>query len=225
MDVIKRDGTVVPFDEQRIFNAVYKAYKATFPEKESSAINAYSNMIMTAVVEQCKSAGHTHTTVESIQDLVEENLMSVHAEVAKNYILYRQKRTESRDMKSDIFKTIGQFMTTDIEDMDEKRENANIDSGAPMGAMLKIGGTATKTFNLTKLINPKYAQMHRDGKIHIHDLDFMGLCVNCIYIPADKLLDRGFSTGHGSLRSPTTIGTAATQTAILIQSNQNDMFQ
>lgn len=226
MNVIKRDGTIAPFDEQRIFHAVGKAYKATFnKDLDDALVSEFCTDITNTVRQKCLESEREQINVEQIQDLVEKTLMLHNRDIAKHYILYRQRRTEVREMKSDIFKTIGQFMTTDIEDMDDKRENANIDSGAPMGAMLKIGGTATKTFNLTKLISPKYAQMHRDGKIHIHDLDFFGLCVNCIYIPADKLLDRGFSTGHGSLRPPTNIGTAATQTAILIQSNQNDMFQ
>ena len=90
--------------------------------------------------------------------------------------------------------------------------------------MLKIGGTVTKEYNLTNLVKPKYTEMHRNGAIHIHDLDFMALCFNCLQIPLGKLLDNGFATGHGYLRTPATIGSAATLACIIIQANQNDMF-
>lgn len=225
MHVVKRDGTLAVFDTQKIFSAVYKACKATNDDTHVADIAIISRTVSDAVTDQCKQLDQDNITVENIQDMVESQLMSINKAIAKNYILYRQRRTEVRQMKSEIFTTIEQFMTPDISDMDEKRENANIDSGSTMGAMLKIGGTATKTFNLSKLISSKYAKMHSEGKWHIHDLDFFGLTCNCIFLPADKLLDNGFSTGHGSLRSPTTIGTAATQAAIIIQSNQNDMFQ
>ena len=90
--------------------------------------------------------------------------------------------------------------------------------------MLKIGGTVTKEYNLTNLIKPKYTEMHRSGAIHIHDLDFMALCFNCLQIPLGKLLDNGFATGHGYLRTPATIGSAATLACIIIQASQNDCF-
>ncbi len=226
MHVIKRDGTIAVFNPQKIFDVVYKACKATHKDILAADIAITSRTVADAVANQCFQLDESESvTVEHIQDMVEAMLMDLDKDVAKNYILYRQHRTEVRQMKSGIFTTIEQFMTPDIEDMDDKRENANIDSGSTMGAMLKIGGTATKTFNLTKLISSKYAQMHREGKWHIHDLDFFGLTANCIFLPADQLLDNGFSTGHGSLRTPSTIGTAATQAAIIIQSNQNDMFQ
>ena len=90
--------------------------------------------------------------------------------------------------------------------------------------MLKIGGTITKEYNLNNLVKPEYTDMHRNGAIHIHDLDFMALCFNCLQIPLAKLLDNGFATGHGYLRTPATIGSAATLACIIIQASQNDCF-
>lgn len=90
--------------------------------------------------------------------------------------------------------------------------------------MLKIGGTITKEYNLNNLVKPKYTDMHRNGAIHIHDLDFMALCFNCLQIPLAKLLDNGFATGHGYLRTPATIGSASTLACIIIQASQNDCF-
>lgn len=90
--------------------------------------------------------------------------------------------------------------------------------------MLKIGSTITKEYNLDNMINPLYSQLHRDGAIHIHDLDFASLCFNCLQIPLGKLLDDGFATSHGYIRSPSTIGTAATLACIIVQADQNDMF-
>lgn len=220
--VVKRDGAVVPFMESRIINAVSKAITATTNVEDKDLAVKVADAV-------CKDIGSKEIdqiSVEEIQDLVEKQLIAENkSDIAKSYILYRQKRNDVRSMNSSIFKAISKYMTTDSSDMDDKRENANINAEASMGSMLKIGGAATKQYNLSKLMSPKYAQMHKDGKIHIHDLDFYGLCPNCLYIPADKLLKRGFCTGHGSLRPPKSIGTAVTQIAIMIQSDQNDMFQ
>lgn len=108
------------------------------------------------------------------------------------------------------------------KDSDLKRDNANINGDSPMGAMLQYGANTTKEYNLEYLIKPAIAELHRDGWIHIHDLDFYAWTTTCTQIELRKLFKNGFNTGHGHLRAPKSIGSYAALAAIAIQSNQND---
>lgn len=108
------------------------------------------------------------------------------------------------------------------KDSDLKRDNANINGDSPMGAMLQYGANTAKEYNLEYLIKPAIAELHRDGWIHIHDLDFYAWTTTCTQIELRKLFKNGFNTGHGHLRAPKSIGSYAALAAIAIQSNQND---
>lgn len=106
------------------------------------------------------------------------------------------------------------------KDSDLKRDNANINGDSPMGAMLQYGANTAKEYNLEYLIKPAIAELHRDGWIHIHDLDFYAWTTTCTQIELRKLFKNGFNTGHGHLRAPKSIGSYAALAAIAIQSNQ-----
>lgn len=217
--VIKRDGREVPFDRCRISDAILKAAKDFEEFSPADAVELTDH-----ICDKLYHKGHPSFAVEEIQDEVVDILTSAFPKIATAYQLYRQKRTDIRDMKSVSNKVIADIVLTDAKDNNDKRENANIDGDSTMGAMLKIGGTIAKEFNLRNLFKPKHARLHREGVIHIHDGDFAALTFNCLQIPLGKLLDRGFNTGHGSLRTPATIGAAATLMCIIIQSSQNDAF-
>lgn len=220
--VIKRDGRLDQFNANKIKNAIYKAL-ATYCSIEES--NQKALYLTNLVTEKIIKLNTKEINIEAIQDIVEQTLISQNlAEVAKHYIIYRAKRTQARVLKSDTNKAISNIINIDAKDNDDKRENANINTDTTMGSMLKVGSTVMKEYNLNNLIKPKYAKMHRDGVIHLHDLDFMSLTVNCLQMPLRKLLDHGFSTGHGYLRTPSTIQTACSLTCIAIQSSQNDFF-
>ena len=107
-------------------------------------------------------------------------------------------------------------------DSDLKRDNANINGDTPMGAMLQQGANTAKEYYLNTMIDPEIARLHREGWIHIHDLDFYGWTTTCCQIDLLKLFKDGFNTGHGHLREPKSIGSYAALAAIAIQSNQND---
>lgn len=120
-------------------------------------------------------------------------------------------------------KTIFDSITVlQAKDSDLKRDNANINGDSPMGAMLQYGANTAKEYNLEYLIKPAIAELHRDGWIHIHDLDFYAWTTTCTQIELRKLFKNGFNTGHGHLRAPKSIGSYAALAAIAIQSNQND---
>lgn len=112
--------------------------------------------------------------------------------------------------------------TLQAKDSDLKRDNANINGDSPMGAMLQYGANSAKEYNLEYLIKPEIANLHREGWIHIHDLDFYAWTTTCTQIELRKLFKGGFNTGHGHLREPKSIGSYAALAAIAIQSNQND---
>lgn len=119
----------------------------------------------------------------------------------------------------DIFDSI---TILQAKDSDLKRDNANINGDSPMGAMLQYGANTAKEYNLEYLIRPETAKLHREGWIHIHDLDFYAWTTTCTQIELRKLFKNGFNTGHGHLRAPKSIGSYAALAAIAIQSNQND---
>lgn len=211
--VIKRDGRLVAFDETKIARAISKALNCS-PKDLSTLIREITSQITQSKI-----------SVEEIQDLVEKALINHnYAEAAKKYILYRNERTKRRDLNSDLNKTISSLVSSEASDLDLKRENANIDGNAPMGIMLQFGSEISKKFALENLIEPEQARAHQEGLIHIHDLNLYSVCWNCCQIPAGKLLKQGFSTGHGYIREPNSIQTAAALMCIIIQSNQNSMF-
>ncbi len=107
-------------------------------------------------------------------------------------------------------------------DSDIKRENANINGDTAMGAMLKYGSEGAKQFNLMFVLKPEHAEAHRNGDIHIHDMDFLTLTTTCCQIDLIKLFEGGFSTGHGYLREPNDIISYSALACIAIQANQND---
>ena len=211
--VVKRDGRLVPFDETKITLAISKALKCS-PQDLVVLINEITSQITQSKI-----------SVEEIQDLVEKALINHnYADAAKAYILYRNERTKRREARSDLNKTISSLISSEASDLDLKRENANIDGNAPMGIMLQFGSEVSKKFALENLIEPEQARAHQEGLIHIHDLNLYSVCWNCCQIPAGKLLKQGFSTGHGYIREPNSIQTAAALMCIIIQSNQNSMF-
>ncbi|MCR1808911.1 anaerobic ribonucleoside triphosphate reductase [Haploplasma modicum] len=218
MFIKKRDGREVDFDVLKIKRAIEKAIISVNGDK--SQVNAVSKEVIKITNERFKK---DVPSVEDIQDIVEEVLIKNNqAEVAKAYILYRTERSRIRDQKSRIMKTFHDITFTKSDESDLKRENANINSDTPMGAMLKYGSEGAKEFNKTFVLDPKFTKAHEEGDIHIHDLDFLTMTMTCCQIDLDKLFTGGFQTGHGSVREPNDIRTYAALACIAIQSNQND---
>lgn len=220
--IIKRDGRTVVFDVSKIATAIYKAALAVGGTDESTA-KSIANTV--ATMYEHDNPEKT-PTVEEIQDLVEKVLIKKgHAKTAKAYILYRDKRTRARELNTSLMKTFEELTFTRAEDSDIKRENANINGDTAMGTMLKYGSTASKEFYEAYVLDPKHAEAHHNGDIHIHDLDFYTLTTTCTQIDLTKLFAHGFSTGHGYLREPNDISSYAALACIAIQSNQNDQHK
>ncbi|AJD05608.1 anaerobic ribonucleoside triphosphate reductase [Campylobacter lari] len=216
--IIKRDKSQVAFDIFKIKNAIFKANINSTDEKLN---NDFLDKLCDEVV---ALLDEKHTQVEQIQDKVEEVLIkNTLINTAKSYILYRQKRTQIRNGSYDLLSLYDNLTFKDSKEADLKRENANINSDSAMGMMLKYGSEGAKYY-VDECILPKHiANAHKNGDIHIHDKDFYMLTQTCCQIDLLKLFEKGFSTGHGSLREPNDIRSYASLACIALQANQNEM--
>lgn len=217
--IIKRDGRVVLYDQNKIAAAILKALEAA-EEGDASDAARVANDVQLALE---SAFGGDSPNIEAIQDAVEQQLMN-HGfnDAAKAYILYRANRTRAREAGTSLMKTIDEITNIDARISDMKRDNANIDGNTAMGSMLQIGAAGAKAYNEMYLLRPEHAKAYREGDIHIHDFDFYSLTTTCCQIDILKLFHGGFSTGHGYLREPQGIASYAALAAIAIQSNQND---
>ncbi len=214
----KRDGRTVTFNIEKIANAIYKAAQSVGGSDQEEAL-----ILSGKVVDMLMEKNLTAPTVEQIQDCVEKVLINEgHAATAKAYILYRSERTRAREMNTRLMKVYEDLTFKSAKDSDLKRENANIDGDTAMGTMLKYGSVGAKEFYEMYVLDPVHAKAHSEGDIHIHDMDFYTLTTTCTQIDLTKLFNKGFSTGHGHLRTPNDIASYAALACIAIQSNQND---
>ena len=229
--VVKRDNKKVDFNGEKIALAVKKGF-----DSKDDFIDIYSeediNKVYLAVLENIEKdyVEKTLIKVEEIQDIIEKQLVRKgYQDVYEAFSKYRDKRAESRKMflsepkQHKLIKAIEKLSLKDAREDDSKRENANIDGNSSMGMMLQYGSTVSREFAKSYLLDHKFAEAHDSGQIHIHDMDFLPMgTTTCCQIDLSHLFEKGFSTGHGHLRSPNDIMTYAALAAIAIQSNQND---
>ncbi|GHU07365.1 anaerobic ribonucleoside triphosphate reductase [Alphaproteobacteria bacterium] len=219
----KRDGRKVKFTPEKIVSAITKAGEATGEFDERMAWKL-SDRVLDKID---KDLGEKSVpTVEQVQDVVEDVLMnSKYHDTARAYILYRDERNKAREGQSQLiqtYRTIAHSMAD--EDSDVKRGNANVDGNTAMGKMLQFGAEGAKEFAQKFLLDPRHAAAHIAGDIHIHDLDFWatGTLTCCQTDPIELFANGGFNTGHGTLRTPNSIGAYAALAAIILQANQNE---
>lgn len=217
--IIKRDGRSVPFNLEKIANAIFKAAQAAGGNDYNEALQ-----LTYKVCEYIEQVLKTKSpTVEQVQDSVEKILIeSGHSKTAKKFILYRAERTRVREMNTKLMRIYEDLTFKSASEADMKRENANIDGDTAMGTMLRYGSEGSKWFYELYVLDPKHAEAHINGDIHIHDLDFYTLTTTCCQIDIVKLFKDGFCTGHGFLREPNDIQSYCALACIAIQSNQND---
>lgn len=211
--VIKRDGRIVGFNEEKIKAAIRKAMLQTPLGEDEALIQKISDRIGVA--------GEEQMTVEAIQDRVELELMkSPRKEVAKKYIAYRDQRSIARRAKTrDIFLEIIEAKNNDIT-----RENANMNTDSPAGMMMKFASETTKPFVDDYLLTPEARDAVRNGYLHIHDKDYYPTkSLTCVQHPLDNILKYGFIAGHGESRPAKRIETAAVIACISLETAQNEM--
>lgn len=218
-EIIKRDGRSVYFDANKILQAIMKSFDAVGEMRSESYCKELVDEITSDIIYKISDKPQ----VEQIQDIVEECLIRRnHAKVAKAYILYRAERNRVREMNTRLMKIYEDITFSDSRDSNIKRENANVNGDTAMGTMLKYGSEGAKQFYHMYILKPEHSQAHKNGDIHIHDLDFLTMTTTCCQIDLVKLFKDGFSTGHGTLREPNDIASYSALACIAVQSNQND---
>lgn len=214
--VIKRDGRRTGFDQMRIANAIGKAMSACGVE-DCNSIKAIELSI--AVIKRLDKDGSY--SVEKIQDIVENVLIeSGMNDVAKAYILYRNKRSVARNAKTrDVFMDIVNIKSNDVT-----RENANMNADTPAGMMMKFASESTKPFVDGYLLSDDVLWAVRNNLLHIHDKDYYPTkSLTCVQHPLDHVLSQGFRAGHGSSRPAKRIETASMLACISLETAQNEM--
>ena len=212
-EVVKRDGQVVPFNPKKIQDAIEAAMKNTEKGVDSQLAEKISKNI--------ESKGNTRMSVEEIQDIVEKSLMrSSRKDVAKHYIQYRYRRDVAR--KSKTYSMFSEIVS--VKNNEVTRENANMNSDSPAGQMMKFASETTKPFVDDCLLSVDVREAVEQNYIHIHDKDYYPTkSLTCLQHPLDKIFKRGFRAGHGELRPPKRIETAATQACVSMETVQNEM--
>ena len=215
MIVIKRDGREVDFDKSKIFNAVYKAFEQLGkPVEESTQVSS-------KIANEIESTNKNYT-VEEIQDIVEKKLMATsHKDVAKAYINYRQLHKMARSQYKELMDAVGEKLSgNNIEN-----QNANVDEHSFGGRMGEATRIVTKKFALEYLVSPMAKRNHENNEIYIHDLDNYAVgCHNCLSIPFDDLLAKGFNTRQTDVRPAQSINTAFQLVAVIFQLQSLQQF-
>lgn len=211
--IIKRDGREVPFDEVKIISALSKALSATAEGDGQLASSIYP--LVLDKLAQLKPMGSP--TVEQVQDAAEQALMQAGLhQTARAYITYRNQRTAFREGKLELLCTMEEILR------ETHRENANV-GNSPSAKGLQIFEAASAYLWLKRGLPPQIAEAHQSKDIHIHDFAWYGMTLTCVQTDLHRLLSSGFNPGHGFIRTPKRIGSAAALAAIILQSLQNDM--
>lgn len=212
--IIKRDGKTEDFSADKIKKAITKAFSAGGILNEERVIDAITNRVVSTIDKDLIS-------VEEIQDIVERELMISNPYIAKKYIIYREWRTVERDKRTSMKHTMDGIVK--IEKNDVNLSNANMSAHTPAGQMMTFASEVTKDYACKYLVGVKYARAHKNGDIHIHDLDYYPTkTTTCVQYDLADIFERGFHTKNGSIRTPQSIQSYATLATIVFQTNQNE---
>ena len=212
--VIKRDGRQVDFNKDKIKKAILKAMKSADHVDETVA-----DKIATEIENSTKDL-----SVEDIQDLVERKLMaSSFKDVAKRYILYREQRSKDRLKQTKLMKTVREKLSAS----NVQNQNANIDEYSFGGRKGEAMSSFIKQIALDYVLSPMSRNNHLSNEIYIHDLDSYleaGAVHNCLSIPFDDLLSKGFKVKQTDVRPANSINTALQLVAVIFQLQSLQQF-
>lgn len=211
MQVIKRDGRKVKFDKTKIIDAVLKAFKQV-----DGHVDDYATEKANKIAEYVKTKiEDRELTVEEIQDMVEQGLMSTkRKDVARAYITYREERNKIRLNKTRLMSQV----TEKIRAKNVQNQNANMDEFSFGGRKFEAAGVMMKEIALNDIISPDVAKAYKENRIYIHDMDNYATGMhNCLLVDIAKLFKDGFVTRNGDVRPPKSISTAMQQVAVILQ--------
>lgn len=219
MYIIKRDGTVVLFDKNKIINAINKAFIEVDGQLyENDTATDIANDIE-SWINKCPDGS---IEVEDIQDIIEDYLMqSERRDVARAYIRYRYKKEVARQKKDDFIQAIRKK----LDGKDIKNQNANVDEASFGGRIGEASSVVTKQLALDYIVSPMTRKNHLGNIIYTHDLDayYVG-SHNCLSIPFDDLLAKGFNTRQTDVRPAGSVNTAFQLVAVIFQIQSLSQF-
>ena len=230
MKIKKRDGRVVPFDQNKIIDAILKAFESVDGDLSDYAYIKAGN-IADYILETCKeykkeqcTAGNSdcYLDVEQIQDLVEKGLMSTkRKDVAKEYVIYREERNKARHRNEDMFKQVAVKLAASAVE----NQNANVDEHSFGGRRGEAAGVVLKTYALDYVVSKMARRNHLMNRIYIHDLDSYILGMhNCLTLPIDDMAKNGVNTRQTDIRPANSINTFCQLIAVYFQLQSLQQF-
>ena len=214
-EVVKRDGSIVPYQPEKVRKAIKSAFISTGINPDTIDIE----YIITDVSNMFKKTNPI--PVEDIQDFIEYHLMKGGwFDTAKAFILYRDKHATMRETETrKLFESI-----VNVEKNDVTRDNANMNADTPAGMMMKFSAETTKPFVDKYILSDDVKEAVDNNYLHIHDKDYyLTKSFTCLQHPLDRIFESGFRIGHGEARAPKRIETAAMLAVISLESIQNEM--
>ena len=218
MKIYKRDGRLVPFDQNKIIDAVLSAF-----EDVDGKITSYAEIKAGNIADYIQEIAETkELTIEEIQDLVEKGLMATkRKDVAKSFILYRENRTRERNKQSPLTRQVKRHIMAD----NVENQNANVDENSFGGRRGEASGAVMKDYALNYCMSKKAVRNHLDNMIYTHDLDSYAVGMhNCLTVPFDDLLANGFNTRQTDVRPANSINTAFQLVAVIFQLQSLQQF-
>ena len=217
--VVKRDGRKVKFDTEKIVRAVQESFRDVDGE-----INKYAIQKSEEIAQKAEEHFSDKKTVgvEEIQDFVEAALMATkRKDVAKNYILYRDERSRIREKNSELLKVIKEKLSaTNVQN-----QNANVDEYSFGGRKGEADSELNRYIALNELMSEKARNNHINNRIYTHDLDSYVVGMhNCLSVPFDDLLAKGFNTRQTDVRPASSINTAFQLVAVIFQLQSLQQF-
>ena len=220
MYVKKRDGRIVDFDKQKIINAILAAFESVDGKIEDYALIKAENIA--TYIQNYAFEKDKILEIEEIQDLVEKGLMSLkRKDIAKAYILYREERTKIRNKNTSLMQTIAEKILAN----NVQNQNANVDEHSFGGRAGEARDELLKDYALNYIVSDMAKANHLNNEIYIHDLSSYALgCHNCLTIPFDDILAKGFNTRQIDIRPAQSVNTAFQLVAVIFQLQSLQQF-
>lgn len=220
--VIKRDGSLQPFDFNKVTNAARKAFESVGQSIPDKFIDRLKNIFDKMQAHQNKEGIEENLEVEQIQDIIQNELIKNNKyEVVESFIRYRQKREEYREKHSKLIKDIKKA----LQASDVQNQNANLDEESFGGRIGSAASIVAKNDALRNCMSSMARRNHENNMIYQHDLDSYSVGLhNCLSVPFDDLLAHGFSTRQTDVRPANSINTALQLVAVIFQIQSLQQF-
>lgn len=214
MNVIKRNGDLETFDKTKVYKAVMKAAIAADEEDFES----YADMIADDIEKLLEESGEESIDIETIQDSIEIDLYTIanNPSVAKEFILFREKRKREREKANKYSRIIKERAVT--PEVADAKQNANVDEKSFSGRMYEASEALWKETALEDFMPADLAKLHRDGDLYFHDLSRFSLGQsNCLQCDFTHIFKYGLKTRQSHLRPPSRFASACQQIAVIMQ--------